>query len=103
MDFFRSITLADIINGFKKILHGIFIEFPQMLWGGIKALGEGLHTTLVCLFGGLYWCVYYLIYALGWVFLYVPKRVCRIVLQVLGGIAQAFKEVWVWISPKSMA
>jgi hypothetical protein len=102
-DFFRSITLANIIDGFKTVLRGIFIELPRMLWIGLKALGKGIHATLACFFGALYWCIYYIIYGLGWVCLYVPKRIGRIIAQIAGGIGQAFKEMWVWISPKSMA
>lgn len=101
--FFRSITLANIISGFKIILQAIFIDLPKLLWNGLKSLGRGIQTTLVCFFGGIYWCVYYIIYGLGWVCLYVPKRIGRIIAQIAGGIGQAFKEVWVWISPKSMA
>jgi len=73
------------------------------LWTGLKALGHGIQATLVYFFSTLYWIVYYIIYGIVWVALYVPKRVGRIIMYIAGGIAQAFRELWVWISPKSMA
>ena len=103
VDFFRSITLMDIINGIIIVFRHIFIEFPQLLWKGVKALARGIHITLAKFFGVIYWTGYYIMYGLGWIALYVPKRIWRIVASVVGGIEKAFKELWVWISPKAMA
>jgi hypothetical protein len=102
-DFFRSVTLADIVNGFNRVLHAIFIEFPQLVWSGLKALGHGIQATLEGLFGVLYWIVYGIIWLLLYIVLYVPKRIGIILVNIAGGIGKAFKEVWTWISPKSMA
>jgi len=101
VDFFRSITLADIIAGLKTIIRGI-MELPKLLWRGLKALGRGIHATLVAFFGALYWCIYYIMWGLWWVCTFVPKRIGRIIMQIAGGIGKAFKELWVFISPKTM-
>jgi hypothetical protein len=101
-DFFRSITLADIINGAKVVLRAVFVQLPQILWSVVKALGRGAEATLIWLFGNLYWIAYWICYALQWVVLYVPKKLAWIVVSVAGGIRKAFTELWVWISPKSM-
>jgi hypothetical protein len=100
--FFRSITLADVIAGFKMVLRLIFVELPQMLWKGLKALGRGIHATLAGFFGCMYWIVYYIIFALIYVACFVPRRIGKIIAYIAGGIAQALKELWVWVSPKSM-
>ena len=101
-DFFRSITLADIINGFTRVLRGIFIDFPLLVWDGLKALARGIHYTLEAFFGMVYWIVYYIFYALQFIILYVPKRIGRIIGSIAGGIGKAFRELWLLISPKSM-
>ena len=62
----------------------------------------GIHKVLSKTFGILYWIGYYTVYALGWVATYVPLELWKIVKSIGGGIGKAFKEVWVWISPKSM-
>jgi len=103
VNFFRSITLADILNGLKTIFRGIFIDLPQLLWSALKALGRGIEKTLIAFFGYLYWIVYYIIYGLIWVVMFVPKRLGEILGSIAGGIAKAFRELWIWISPKSMA
>ena len=103
LDFFRSITLANIIAGFQNILRGIFVDLPRILWQALLALGRGIHVTLVSFFGGLYWCVYYIIYGLQWVCMYVPKRVGMIILQIAAGIQRAFTELFIWLFPKTMA
>jgi hypothetical protein len=102
-DFFRSITFADIINGINRVLHAIFVEFPQLLWTGMKAVVHGIHVTLDAFFGVIYWIVYYIIYALVYIVTYVPKKVGVICMNIAGGIGKAFKELWTFISPKSMA
>lgn len=101
IDFFRSITLADVIAGLKIVLR-LILELPLMLWKGLQALGRGIHATLASLFGCLYWAVYYIILGLAYVACYVPKRIGRIIIHIAGAIAQAHRELWVWISPKSM-
>lgn len=102
-DFFRSITLADIINGINRVLHALFVEFPQLIWSGLKAGVHGIHVTLVGFFGVLYWIVYYIGYALLYIVTYVPKKVGIICMNIAGGIAKAFRELWTFIYPKSMA
>jgi hypothetical protein len=101
-DFFRSITLADIINGFNRVLRGIFIELPLLLWNGLQSVGRGIEKTLEFLFGAAYWVGYFIVYVILYLILYVPKRIGRIIGSIAGGIATAFRELWLWISPKSM-
>lgn len=103
VDFFRSITLQDIVNGLKIVLHSIFIDFPKLVWNGIKALAYGIHYTLAKFFGLLYWIGYCIVYGLTWIAMYVPKQIWKIIKSVGGGIGKAFYEVRVWISPKAMA
>jgi hypothetical protein len=102
VDFFRSITLVDILNGLKTVLCSIFIKLPQMLWSALKSLGRGIENTLVWMFGTLYWIVKWTLWGLQWVALYVPKKLAWIVVSIAGGIGKAFLELWVWISPRSM-
>ena len=102
-DFFRSVTIADIVNGFRRILRTIFVQLPIILWNGLEALAHGIHATLVNFFGILYWIVYCILYVLGFLVTYVPAKIGRIIGYVGGGIAQELRELWVWISPKSMA
>jgi hypothetical protein len=68
----------------------------------LKAIGKGIENTFVAFFGSLYWVVYYIIYAIGWIITYVPRKIGEILLSIGGGIAKVFKELWVYISPKSM-
>jgi hypothetical protein len=103
MDFFRSITIANIIAGLQTILRVIAIDLPRMLWKGLIAIGKGVHVTLVSFFGGLYWCVFWLVYGIQWVCLYVPKKIGTIILQIAGGIQKAFTELFLWFYPKTMA
>jgi hypothetical protein len=101
--FFRSITLQNVIDGLNAIFQAIFIKFPQLLWVGLKALGRGIQVTLVNFFGIIYWIVAFVIEALVWVVLYVPKKVGSIVKSIAGAVVHTFRELWLWISPKSMA
>lgn len=103
MDFFRSITIADIIAGLQTIFRVISIDLPRMLWQGLVAVGKGIHITLASLFGGLYWCVYWIAFGIQWVCLYVPKKIGTIILQIVGGIQKAFTELFLWFYPKAMA
>ena len=102
IDFFRSITLKDIIDGFNRVIHAIFVEFPQLAWQGLKVLWHGIDVTLEGVFGCLYWVGYCIIWLLMFIVLYVPKRIWGIIASIAGGIARAFHELWVFISPKSM-
>jgi hypothetical protein len=69
----------------------------------LKALGNGIHATLEGLFGVLYWIVYGIIWLVLYIVLYVPKKIGVILVNIAGGIGKAFREVWTWIYPKSMA
>src|ERR1700744_3616995 len=73
-DFFRSITLADIVSGAKVLLRAVFVEFPRILWSVAKAVGRGVEMTLIWMFGNVYWAAYWICYALQWLVLYVPKK-----------------------------
>ena len=80
------------------ILHGIFIQLPRLLWRGLKDLCLGIHTTLVKFFGDMYWVIYWLIC----VTMFVPAGIVGIIGNIAGGVANAFTELWVWISPKAV-
>jgi hypothetical protein len=101
-DFFRSITLTDILNALEFVLRGIFIRFPHLIWEGIKSLGRGAEYLLLLIFGSLYELVRFIVWCLTWIVLYLPKKIWGILGSVFGGIAKAFHELWVFISPKSM-
>jgi hypothetical protein len=103
VDFFRSITLADVLNGLEAVLRAVFVTLPQLLWRGLKAVGRGIERTLAFLFGTLYWVVKWILWAVQWLVLYVPKKLAWILASIAGGIGKAFTELWVWISPKTMA
>lgn len=77
------------------------MAFPKIILSWIKAFGETSYKVLIALFGmigGLIWCI---VYALGWVIIYIPKQLWKIIKSFGESLMKAFHELRVWLNPKA--
>jgi hypothetical protein len=99
--FFRNLTLKDIWNGFCNLLHTIFVAFPKTLWSWILEFSDTSFKIMKAVFGDLGEILWYIVYGVGWLAMYIPRKVW-VVLQSLGGsFAKACYELMVLVRPKA--
>lgn len=97
----RRVTLADVWNGFVEVLREVFITFPRIILFWIKVFGETSYKVLKALLGTigvLLWCI---VYALGWVIIFIPKQIWKIVKSFGESFMKASHELRVWLDPKA--
>ena len=100
ISFFRTLTLKDIWDGLCDLLHTIFVTFPARLWPWILKFGETSYKVMKTLFGSVGELIWHIGWALGWVALYVPKKILIIFTSLGDSIAKAWQEIMVWVNPK---
>ncbi|KFY98267.1 hypothetical protein V498_01532 [Pseudogymnoascus sp. VKM F-4517 (FW-2822)] len=101
ISFLRRVTLTDVWNGFVEVLQSIFVTFPKIILSWIEAFGKTSYKVLLALFGtigGLLWCI---VYALGWVIIYIPKQLWKITKSFGQSFLKASYELRVWLDPKT--
>ncbi|KAK3372681.1 hypothetical protein B0H63DRAFT_485461 [Podospora didyma] len=100
LDFFRSITLKNVLDGFMAVFRAIFVDFPQAIWTGIKGLGKMTATVFLVLFGCTGQIIVWIFQGLWWVVQYVPKQLWKIITSIGSSIAKGYHEIMVWFNPK---
>ncbi|KAK0730738.1 hypothetical protein B0H67DRAFT_562720 [Lasiosphaeris hirsuta] len=100
IDFFRSITLKDVLNGIRTVFRAIFVELPQAMWAGIKTAGEVAYKVVVLLFGSVGQLIWWFFEALLWVAEYVPHQLWKIICGIGNSMAKGYHEILVWFNPK---
>ncbi|KAF2815265.1 ankyrin [Mytilinidion resinicola] len=100
MSFFRNITLKDIWNGFCSFLHATFVELPGKIWGWVLRFGEASYKVMKTIFGVVGEVIWWIITGLGWVVVYVPKKIWDILASCGESVSKAWIELLVWINPK---
>ncbi|KFY90718.1 hypothetical protein V500_05007 [Pseudogymnoascus sp. VKM F-4518 (FW-2643)] len=101
ISFLRRVTLIDVWNGFVEVLKAVFMTFPKIILSWIGTFGETSYKVLIALFGmvgGLLWCI---VYALGWVIIYIPKQLWKIIKSFGESLMKASHELRVWLNPKA--
>lgn len=101
ISFLRRVTLTDVWNGFVELLQSIFVMFPKIILSWIEAFGKTSYKVLKALFGaigGILWCI---VYALGWVIIYIPKQLWKITKSFGQSFLKASYELKVWLDPKA--
>jgi hypothetical protein len=101
ISFFGRVTLADIWNGFVDVLKAVFVTFPKTLLYWIQAFGKTSFKVLVALFGTVGGLLWFLVYALGWVIIYIPKQLWKIITSFGESFMKVFHELRVWLNPKA--
>jgi hypothetical protein len=101
LTFFRNLTLKDIWDGFCSILHAVFVAFPKTLVSWILQFSETSYKIMKAVFGGVGEILWWIVYGLGWLATYVPRKIW-VVLQSLGSsFAKGGYEVIVFFKPKA--
>lgn len=99
--FFRNLTLKDIWDGFCNLLHTVFVAIPKTIWSWILKFSGTSFKIMKVVFGNLGEILWWIVYGIGWLAVYVPRKLW-VVLQSLGGsFAKAWYEVMVFIKPKA--
>ncbi|KFY06620.1 hypothetical protein V492_07911 [Pseudogymnoascus sp. VKM F-4246] len=101
ISFLRRVTLIDVWNGFIEVLRAAFITFPRIALSWIEAFGETSYDVLKALLGTIgkiLWCI---MFALGWVIIYIPNQLWKIVKSFGESFMKAFHELRVWLNPKA--
>lgn len=97
---FSRITLQDIGRGLAVVVRALFVDVPRAVFEFAAKAPRMLYEGLSAVLGGLGRCVYYAFVVVGWVLLYVPKKLFKILGAMGKSIGNAFNEVLVHIDPK---
>lgn len=101
MSFLRRVTLTDVWNGFVEVLKAVFMTFPKILLSWIKAFGKTSYKVLKALFGTAGKILWYFTFALGWVIIFIPRQLWKIVKSFGESFMKASHELRVWLNPKT--
>ncbi|TVY82600.1 26S proteasome non-ATPase regulatory subunit [Lachnellula suecica] len=99
--FFRKLTLRDIWNGLVDVFNTIFVAFPKMLYSWISAFGKVSYKVMKALLGEVGEIIWHIAYGVGWLIVYLPRQVWRIMEGVGDSLLKAAHEVKVWVNPKA--
>ncbi|KFY26673.1 hypothetical protein V493_03944 [Pseudogymnoascus sp. VKM F-4281 (FW-2241)] len=101
ISFLGRVTLTDVWNGFIEVAKAAFVTFPKIILSWMKDFGEISCKVLKALFGTvgvLLWCI---AYGVGWVIIYIPKQLWKIVKSFGESLMKASHELRVWLNPKA--
>ena len=101
ISFFRSVTLADIWNGFVEVLKAVFVTFPKLLLSSIKSLGRLSYKLMKALLGTIGEVLWWIGYGLGWLALYIPRQLWKILKSFGESFMKGMHEIRVWFDPKA--
>ncbi|OBT41190.1 hypothetical protein VE00_08108 [Pseudogymnoascus sp. WSF 3629] len=101
ISFLRRVTLTDVWNGFVEVLKAVFMTFPKILLSWIKAFGKTSYKVLKALFGTAGKILWYFAFALGWVIIFIPRQLWKIVKSFGESFMKASHELRVWLNPKA--
>lgn len=96
----RRITLGDVWRGVVVAARALLVDVPRAAARWAADAGRVAYESLVILLGTLGKCVYYGVVGLGWVLVYVPKRLWEIAAAMGRSVANTFDEVMVHVNPK---
>jgi hypothetical protein len=99
-NFFRTITVKDVWDGFKSFLHSLFVDGPRKVWEWIYAFEEMTLKMLETMWGCTGWLLWILLRAFIGIFMYVPAKLWEILASAAGSTVSACREVSIWIDPK---
>ncbi|OBT68695.1 hypothetical protein VE03_01823 [Pseudogymnoascus sp. 23342-1-I1] len=101
ISFLQRVTLTDIWNGFVEVLKAVFMIFPKIILSWIEAFGKTSYKVLKALFGTIGMLLWFILYALGWVIIFIPKQLWKIVKSFGESFMKASHELRVWLNPKA--
>jgi hypothetical protein len=101
ISFLRSVTLADIWNGFVEVLKAVFVTFPKLLLSSIKSLGKLSYKLMEALLGTIGEVLWWIGCGLGWLALYIPRQLWKILKSFGESFMKAMHEIRVWFDPKA--
>lgn len=76
------------------------MDLPKAIWSGLKGLGKASYEGLKKLFGWVGELIWYLFLGLGWLLLFIPKQLWKILVAIGSSIAKGYHEIMVWFNPK---
>ena len=101
LTFFRNLSLTDIINGVRDVLHAIFVQFPLKIWEWVKAFGDVSYKVMKGLFGGVGIVVWWIVTAVGWVVTFLPRKIWEVLVGIGGSVVRGGHEILVFFKPKA--
>jgi len=101
ISFLRSVTLADVWNGFLEILKAVFVTFPKMLLSWIESLGKLSYKLMKALLGTIGVVLWWIGYGLGCLALYIPRQLWKILKSFGESFMKGMHELRIWFDPKA--
>lgn len=101
-DWFRTMTLKDVVNGVTAVLETVFVRLPLAVWSFIGNFGEmawqfakkfPMYLGLLC---------YFIAYALWWAVKWPAAASWRVISAVGRVVAKMFDEIIICFDPKRM-
>lgn len=99
--FFWHLTLKDVWNGLWEVLRALFVAFPTLVGTWIAGFAEASYKMMKTWFGEVGEIAWYVVWGLGWIVLYLPVEVWKILKSLWASISKAGHEVKVWVNPKT--
>jgi hypothetical protein len=101
ISFLRSVTLADVWNDFLEVLKAVFVTFPKMTLSWIEAFGKTSYKVMKVPLGMIGEHLWWIGYGVGWVILYIPRQLWKILKSFGESFMKAFYELRVWFDLKA--
>ena len=101
ISFLRRVTLADVWNGFLEVLKAVFVTFPKTLMSWIATSGKISYKLMKTLFGSIGKVLWWIVFAIGWVIMFIPMQLWKVLKSFGESFVKAFHEIRVWLDPKA--
>ncbi|KAF4622352.1 hypothetical protein D9613_009515 [Agrocybe pediades] len=100
--FLRNVTLKDIWNGLCDLMRSIFVTLPKTIWEWVKDFEWALRSFLIWIFGkNVGPAIWVVLMVLKELILWIPRKLCRILMILADLVAGSVYEVRIFINPKA--
>jgi len=99
--FFHNLTLKDVLDGLKIFLRAVFVDMPKVLWNWLCKFEEMTLKVCKALLGTVGCVLWNLARGIVELVTYVPKKLATIVVGLLQILWGGYREVMIWLDPKS--
>lgn len=101
LTFFQELSLTDVLNGVKEFLKAIFVTLPLTIGAWTKGFGKASYKFMGTLFGSLGKCVWWIITGLGWLAVYIPRKLWTVITSMGESMGKGLHEILVFFRPKA--
>lgn len=100
LNFFRNITVADVLHGLREVLHLTFVTFPMRLGGWIAKFVVTSYKVLEQVAGSAGRVIWWVGRGSLELVIYIPRKLGVAVGSLGGSVVKAGHEIAVWLNPK---